>query len=115
LGGLAADRLGWTRAGVVTLLLSTPLLSLFLGNVPSAVIGTLLFQTTMPITLMAVYRIVPREPGLAFGLTALALLIGAVPSLLLAGVSYDPRLAVAILTLLSVPAIVIGLRPCRSA
>jgi MFS transporter, FSR family, fosmidomycin resistance protein len=111
LGGLAADRWGWTRAGVVTLLLSAPLLSVFLNNVPSALIGTLLFQTTMPITLMAVYRFVPREPGLAFGLTSLALLIGAVPMLVRAGGWNDPRPALAILVLLSVPALVIGLRP----
>jgi hypothetical protein len=44
--------------------------------------GLLLLQTTMPLTLKAVHHAMPGRPGLAFGLPAAALLLGALPGLL---------------------------------
>ncbi len=111
LGGFAADRFGWIVTGVAILLLSMPLLSIFVDDGTSAVVGMALFQMTMPVTLMAVYRIFPREPGLAFGLASLALLIGAVPSFLLPDVWPGIHLVLSVLLLLSVPALVVGLLP----
>jgi MFS transporter, FSR family, fosmidomycin resistance protein len=110
LGGLVADRFAWLATSVVTLLLSLPLLSVFVGDAASAVTGMVLFQMTMPVTLMAVYRILPREPGLSFGLASLALLVGAAPAFLLSGILPHVQLVLAALILVSVPAVVIGLR-----
>ena len=42
--------------------------------------GIVLFNMTMPITLGIVAQRLPKNPGLAFGLTTAALLLGAVPS-----------------------------------
>ena len=45
-----------------------------------SVIGVILFNMTMPITLGIVAQRLPKNPGIAFGLTTAALLLGAVPS-----------------------------------
>ncbi len=77
LGGLAADRFGWLRSSAIALALSAPLLAFNGGSLWVAAIGMLLFQATMPVTLRATAGIVPRFPGLAFGLNCLALELGA--------------------------------------
>jgi FSR family fosmidomycin resistance protein-like MFS transporter len=76
LGGIICDRVGWVRGCMAALLLSMPLIA-FLGHLPVPLItGFLLFQMTMPVTLVAVERIMPDRPGLAFGLCCLALVAG---------------------------------------
>lgn len=80
LGGILADRFGWIRIAVGTLILSIPLL-IFGANIPVwAIIGMFLFNITMPITLVAISNIMPGRPGFAFGVTCLALILGALPS-----------------------------------
>jgi FSR family fosmidomycin resistance protein-like MFS transporter len=111
LGGFAADRFGWMVTSVAMLLLSIPLLSVLADDGTAAVAGMLLFQMTMPVTLMAVFRIFPRGPGLAFGLASLALLIGAVPSFLLSDIRPGVHLVLLALLLVSAPALVVGLWP----
>ena len=110
-GGFIADRFGWLLTSVATLLLSMPLLSLLVDSGISAVAGMVLFQMTMPVALTAVYRIFPREPGLAFGLASLALLVGAAFMLFLPDLLPRLHLALFVIILLSVPAVVVGLRP----
>ena len=80
IGGFAADIFGAKRTGVVTLLASLPLLVFGSGNMVISVIGIILFNMTMPITLGIVAQKLPKNPGIAFGLTTAALLLGAVPS-----------------------------------
>ncbi len=80
LGGIIADRLGWIETSVGALLLSAPLLAFSGGNPMVALFGLLLFQMTMPVTLVAVAKVLPRRPGLAFGLCCLALIFGSLPS-----------------------------------
>lgn len=80
IGGFAADFFGARRTGIVSLLLSVPLLVFGSGNMPVSVIGIILFNMTMPITLGICAEKLPKNPGLAFGLTTAALLLGAVPS-----------------------------------
>jgi hypothetical protein len=41
--------------------------------------GLVLFNMAMPLTLCATAALLPRDPGLAFGLTTLALLVGTAP------------------------------------
>ena len=66
----------------------TVALSLGLGGIlllqPSSMwsgtAGTLLFNMTMPITLVLLYRTFPKWPGISFGLLTFALFIGFLPS-----------------------------------
>jgi FSR family fosmidomycin resistance protein-like MFS transporter len=82
LGGFVSDRLGWTTISVGALVLSAPLITVLVGTPAGAVIGMLLFQMTMPVTLKAMHHVLPSRPGLAFGIPCLALIIGALPGLL---------------------------------
>ncbi len=80
LGGMIGDRFGAKTVGVSALLLSVPLLILGKDIVLLSVAGILLFNMTMPITLCTVASRFPMNPGLAFGLTTLALLSGNIPA-----------------------------------
>jgi len=80
LGGILGDRFGAKTTGVFALLLSIPFLCFGKNVILLSVIGILLFNITMPITLCAVASKFPSNPGLAFGLTTLALLCGNVPT-----------------------------------
>jgi MFS transporter, FSR family, fosmidomycin resistance protein len=82
LGGVLADRFGWRLVGVSALLLSIPLLALGPATAAAGIAGTLLFNMTMPITLVAVARALPGHYGFAFGLTCLALFLGSAPVLI---------------------------------
>lgn len=79
-GGFLADRIGWRRMAAGALVLAAPLL--MWGGVHPAIgmAGIFLLNTTMAVTLAATARLLPGYEGFAFGLTTLALLIGALPS-----------------------------------
>lgn len=79
-GGILADKFGWIKVSVISLLVSAPLI--YFGiNIPIlGILGIFLFNFTMPITLVAISNMFPGKPGFSFGLTCLALLIGALPS-----------------------------------
>lgn len=111
LGGLVADHFGWLATSIVTLVLAMPLLILCGGSVPAAAAGMVLFQMTMPVTSVGLYRLFPREPGLAFGLASLALLVGATVVFLGPDPWPWPNLTLAGLLLVSLPTLVLGLRP----
>lgn len=82
LGGLLGDRLGWRPVAVTALLVSLPLLALGGDSPVAGIAGMLAFNLTMPVTLAAVAAMLPRgREGFAFGLTCLALFIGAAPAL----------------------------------
>jgi FSR family fosmidomycin resistance protein-like MFS transporter len=76
LGGLAADRLGWKETSAAALLLSAPLIAFSDGSIACALGGLLLFQMTMPVTLTAVFLLLPRKPATAFGLPCVGLIAG---------------------------------------
>jgi len=80
LGGVLAERLGWTRTGVGALVLSAPLLAFGSGTPAAMVLGMFLFQMTMPVTLVALHVLWPRFPGFALGLACVALVAGALPT-----------------------------------
>jgi len=111
LGGFLADRFGWIFVSVTALALSTPLLAYEAGGMVPAVVGTALFTVTMPVTLLALYRAFPNEPGLTFGLTTLALLFGASPVLMLPNDWFTSGYVVAVLGTLSAFALLLGLPP----
>lgn len=79
LGGIFADRFGWVKTAIFALAISAPLLSFFQASPLLAIVGAFLFQMTMPITLTALSNMLPGRSATAFGLTVLALIIGAIP------------------------------------
>lgn len=82
-GGVLADRFGAKRVGVLSLAASLPLLLAGNDNAALSAMGILLFNITMPITLCAVAAKLPENPGFAFGLCSLALLVGNIPTFFL--------------------------------
>ncbi len=79
-GGIIGDKYGWQKVGVISLLISAPLLT-FGEEIPdAAILGMFLFNFTMPITLVAISNTLPGRPGFSFGLTTLALIIGVIPT-----------------------------------
>jgi FSR family fosmidomycin resistance protein-like MFS transporter len=82
LGGIIADKYGFAKSGVLSLIFSAILLSIG-QNIPAiAIIGMFLFNITMPITLVAISNLMPGKPGFSFGLTCMALLLGTLPFLI---------------------------------
>jgi MFS transporter, FSR family, fosmidomycin resistance protein len=79
LGGILADRLGWSTVAVSGLVLSVPLLAFFTPAPALVILGLFLFNLSMPVTLTCLAWMLPGKSGFAFGLTALALIIGALP------------------------------------
>jgi MFS transporter, FSR family, fosmidomycin resistance protein len=80
-GGFLADRLGWLRFSVAVLLLSAALFAIPGHPVGPGLLGLALFQTVTSVTLAALFLLFPSSPGLAFGLSCLALFVGALPVL----------------------------------
>ncbi len=80
-GGVAADRFGWRPVACGALLVSVPLLAIGGANPWAGIVGILVFNMTMPVTLAATARLMPGQEGFAFGLTCLALFCGALPVL----------------------------------
>jgi len=82
LGGVVGDSIGWGRSAGASLALAGPLLALGLADPRAAAAGLLLLQVTTPLTLAALYRVIPDRPGFAFGLPSAVLVLGAAPGLL---------------------------------
>lgn len=95
LGGVVADRVGWLPTTVGALLASLPLLAVLHGHPALLLVGLLVFQTTMPVTLVTVGRLMPGRPGTAFGLPCVALLVGSLPASFAWGVPLSTRPALA--------------------
>ena len=108
LGGVVADRFGLRAAAIGALVVSLPLLVLGYGAPVAGVAGILVFNMTMPVTLVAIATPLPGHEGFAFGLTCLALFAGAVLLVLGigAGLSAFP---LAVLTLVGAAALIAGL------
>jgi MFS transporter, FSR family, fosmidomycin resistance protein len=80
LGGILGDRFGWTAVAVTGLALSAPLLAFFASVPVVAIAGIFLFNLSMPIMLVGLTGMLPGKTGFAFGLTTLALIVGAFPT-----------------------------------
>ena len=76
LGGVLADKFGPVRVGVFSLLLSAPLLAFGGGSAVWGLLGLVLFNMTMAVTLCLTADRMPGQEGAVFGLTTLALLAG---------------------------------------
>lgn len=76
-GGFFMDRVGPEKAILLTLPLASVLLGFFWGFMGPSVLGQLLLNMTMPVTLWLLYQAMPESPGLSFGLAAASLWPGA--------------------------------------
>lgn len=79
LGGFAADRAGWKKAGVVSLLVSAVLYCIP-GFGAAGCAAVLLFNMSMPVTLRRAAEDLPGMEGFAFGLLTFALFLGYLPA-----------------------------------
>ena len=79
-GGFIADRFGAGRTAVLSLLPAAVLLSFGYMNPYVCLAGIILFNMSMSVTLCAIASVLPLNPGLAFGITTIALLCGNVPT-----------------------------------
>lgn len=79
LGGVLADRFGWTVTSVAGLLLSAPLLLYGFEYPFLGMAGLFLFNMTMPVTLVTLSNVLPGMEGFAFGLSTLAIISGSFP------------------------------------
>lgn len=98
-GGVLADRFGPMRTAAVSLSLSAALL---LGSrwPVCGVLAVFLFNMTMPLTLWACTRLLPRSRGFAFGLLTFGLFLGFLPTAFGApGLSGGPAAGLAALSL----------------
>lgn len=77
-GGFIADALSPKITALSALLLAS--LSGAFDNAICYLISLTLFNMAMPITLYALYSALPKNAGLAFGLTTLGLLLGTIPA-----------------------------------
>jgi MFS transporter, FSR family, fosmidomycin resistance protein len=112
IGGVLADRFGWTRVAVGSLLVSTPLLVLWPNVATFAILGMFLFNFTMPVTLTALSNLLPGRPGLSFGLTCLALLAGALP-VVKGYTAFSAQFVILAASVIAIIAVYIGLTAAR--
>jgi len=78
-GGILADKYGLIKIGVGGLLVSAPFLAFFPSIPVFGILGILIFNFTMPVTLIAILSVIPKYKGLSFGLASTALFIGSLP------------------------------------
>ena len=98
-GGFIADRIGAGRTAVLSLLPAAVLLAFGYMNPYVCITGIILFNMSMSVTLCAAASVLPLNPGLAFGITTIALLCGNVPTFFIAAA--PAPLTIAVLTAVS--------------
>jgi FSR family fosmidomycin resistance protein-like MFS transporter len=109
LGGIFADRFGWIKVALFSLLISAPVLAFYSLSPIAAIAGIFLFNMTMPITLVAISNILPGKPGFSFGLTCLALIFGTL-LVYLGTASVLNNLLILLIIIVSVIVLYFGLR-----
>lgn len=78
-GGLIADRFGVKKTAMLSAVLALPFLLIGDQHMLVSLIGVMFFSMTMSITLALLVSVLPRTPGLAFGLTTIGLFLGTAP------------------------------------
>ena len=82
LGGFACDRLGAAKSAWISIPIAAVCTAFFSACVIPSLLGQLLLNLTMPVTLWLLYRAMPGEPAFAFGLAASALWPGTIAGML---------------------------------
>ena len=83
LGGFVCDRTDAAKMAAVTIPAAAVLTAFLSGSMAASLIGQMLINLSMPVTLWLLHRLLPKEPGLAFGLAASALWPGTAAGLLI--------------------------------
>lgn len=78
-GGILADLFGIKKIALLSVLLALPFLMFGDNNMYLSLTGVVFFSMTMSVTLGLLVSVLPRTPGLAFGLTTTGLFLGVVP------------------------------------
>ncbi|WP_026651060.1 hypothetical protein [Butyrivibrio proteoclasticus] len=73
LGGYLTDKFGAKKVGIISTLISIPFLICGKDMMVVSIIGVFFFSMTMSITFGMFLSVIPKNPGVAFGLTTLAL------------------------------------------
>ena len=79
LGGIIGDKIGYKKISI-SLIISAICFIFAFDNPIIGIIAVLLFNMTMPITLICLSNIFDNNKGLAFGLLTLALFTGCIPT-----------------------------------
>jgi MFS transporter, FSR family, fosmidomycin resistance protein len=109
LGGLVADKFGWMKISLLSLIIAAFLLA-FGNQIPLlAIAGIFLFNFTMPVTLVAISNLLPGRPGFSFGITTFALLLGSIPTFFQYKAWISNSFHVFLLVLMSVIFLFVGL------
>jgi MFS family permease len=83
LGGFLSDALGWKRWIQISLPLSSVFLVFFGDNTLAICTGAALLQSTTPVMVHLMYRVFPKEPAIAIGMTlGLGILLAGLPTYL---------------------------------
>lgn len=72
-GGFLCDRLGAVKTALVSVPPAAVITAFAAGSIGFSLIGQLLLNLSMPVTLWLLYKLMPDDPGFAFGLAASAL------------------------------------------
>ncbi len=80
LGGLLIDKTNIKITSIISTLLALPFLLFGNQNMYLSLIGVMLFSMTMPVTLAILVSRLKKNPGIAFGLTTIALFVGSFPA-----------------------------------
>ena len=110
LGGIIGDKIGFMKISLLSLIISAILFVFAFNNSILGILAILLFNMTMPITLIALSNILFNNKGMAFGLLTLALFIGAVPVFFGYTNAIFTPIGLSMITLLSAIILYIGIK-----
>ncbi len=82
-GGFVCDRIGAAKSSLVSIVPAALLIAFLGGSMPASLLGQFLLNLSMPITLWLLYKLMPGEPGLAFGVAASALWPGTLAGMMI--------------------------------
>jgi FSR family fosmidomycin resistance protein-like MFS transporter len=103
IGGFAAERLGYRRWTLLSLLIAAPLLAFAGKKLALLLPGVALLQSSIPCSIAAMARLLPTRPATATGLVlGLAVALGGLPTLLAIPPMLTPAIALAIILVAAV-------------
>lgn len=111
-GGILADRLGYVKTSVISLLASLIAFMFSFDTPVCGIIAMLCFNMTMPLTLTALAQMCGKKYGFAFGLTTFALAIGFIPMVFGAANFFSPG-TVAASVIISLLLLIAGFKSLR--
>lgn len=78
-GGYLCDKIGYKTTGIISTLVSIPFLIIGDRNMMISVLGIMMFSMTMSVTFGMLLDRIQNNPGLAFGITTIGLIVGTIP------------------------------------